>query len=247
MEPASPEARAISSRCGHSTSTGARPRNNGPGKSPFRPTPDWPTASLAAISAKRSAKVVEENGLTSTKSMVPADRVKHLAQGEGAGCRDVDVDLLIVGGLADRQFLQRHPLLIDALGIARVAAANNLVDEAPPCRKIVEVARGTQQQGIFQRSFEMAMRAFDRAVLVRHARIVAGRRHAVMAAQRLVARRQILLGVGAEIAERGREAVASVLLGDPAQRPQGVLQPFRKGYKTFAAEHDVGVFEAGEG
>ena len=68
-----------------------------------------------------------------------------------------------------------------------------------------------------------------------------------MAAERLVACRQILLGVGAEIAERGREAVASVLLGNPAQRPQGVLQPFRQCDKTFAAEHDVGVFEAGEG
>lgn len=123
---------------------------------------------------------------------------KHLAQREGAGCRNVDVDLLVVGGLADRQFFQRYPLLVDALGVARVAAANNLVDEAPPCRKIVEVARGTQQQGICQRSFEMAMRAFDRAVLVRHARIIAGRRHAVMAAERLLARRQILHGVGAE-------------------------------------------------
>ena len=68
-----------------------------------------------------------------------------------------------------------------------------------------------------------------------------------MAAERLIACRQILLGVGAEIAERGREAVASVLLGNPAQRPQGILQPFRKGDKTFATEHDVGVFEAGEG
>ena len=75
MEPASPEARAISSRCGHSTSTGARPRNNGPGKSPFRPIPDWPIASSMTISARRSASVVEENGFTSTKSMVPAIRV----------------------------------------------------------------------------------------------------------------------------------------------------------------------------
>src|ERR1700674_5509568 len=92
----------------------------------------------------------------------------------------------------------------------------------------------------------MAMRAFDRAVLMRHAGVVAGRRHAVMAAERLVACRQIFFGVGAEIAERGRKAVASVLLGNAAQRPQGVLQPLRKCYKTFAAEHDMGVFEAGE-
>ena len=91
------------------------------------------------------------------------------------------------------------------------------------------------------------MRAFDRTILVRYAGIVSGRRHAVVVAKRLVSCRQILFGVGAEIAERRREAVASVLLGNPAQRPQGILQPFRKRYKTFAAEHDMGVFEAGEG
>jgi len=68
-----------------------------------------------------------------------------------------------------------------------------------------------------------------------------------MAAERFIACRQILFGVGAEIAERGREAVASVLLGNPAQRPQGVLQSFRQCDKTFTAEHDVGVLEAGEG
>jgi hypothetical protein len=174
------------------------------------------------------------------------NRVKHLAQREGAGCRDIDVDLLIVGGLADRQLPQRYPLLVDALGVARVAAANDLVDEAPPCRKIVEVARGAQQQGVGERSFEMAMRAFDRAILVRHAGIVAGRRHAVVAAERLVACRQVRLGVGAEITEGCRKAVAPMLLGNPAQRPQGVLQPFRQRDKTFAAEHDMGVFEAGE-
>ena len=67
-----------------------------------------------------------------------------------------------------------------------------------------------------------------------------------MAAECLVACRQILFGVGAEIAERGGEAVASVLLGNPAQRPQGVLQPFRQCDNTFAAEHDMGVLKAGE-
>jgi len=96
------------------------------------------------------------------------DRVKHLAQREGAGRRDVDVDLLIVGSLADRQFLQRQPLLIDALCIARVAAANDLVDEAPPCQKIFEVARGTQQQGICQRSFEVC--AFQ-AIVITNSRL----------------------------------------------------------------------------
>ena len=93
----------------------------------------------------------------------------------------------------------------------------------------------------------MTVGALDRAVLVADAGIVAGRRHAVMGAERFVALRQILLGVGAQIAEGRREAVAAMLLGNAAQRPQGVLQPFRQRDKAFAAEHDMGVFEAGKG
>ena len=151
------------------------------------------------------------------------NRVEHLAQREGAGGRDIDVDLLIVGGLADRQLVQRHPLLVDTLGVAEVAAANDVVDEAPPCRKIVEVSRGAQQQSVGERSLEMAVGALDGAVLVADAGIVAGRRHAVMGAERFVALRQILLGVGVEITEGRRETVAAMLIGNAAQRPQGVL------------------------
>ena len=83
-------------------------------------------------------------------------------------------------------------------------------------------------------------------VLVADAWIVAGRRHAVMGAERLLARRQILLGVSAQITEGSREAVAAVLLGNAAERPQSVLQPFGQSDKAFAAEHDMGVFKARE-
>ena len=69
----------------------------------------------------------------------------------------------------------------------------------------------------------MAVGALDRAVLVADAWIVAGRRHAVMGAERFVALRQILLGVGAQITEGRRETVAAMLLGNAAQRPEGVL------------------------
>ena len=91
------------------------------------------------------------------------------------------------------------------------------------------------------------MGALDRAILVADAGIVAGRRHAVMGAECFVALRQILLGIGVEITEGRRETVAAMLLGNAAHRPQGVLEPFRQRDKTFAAEHDVGVFEAGKG
>ena len=44
-----------------------------------------------------------------------------------------------------------------------------------------------------------------------------------MGAERFVPLRQILPGVGVEIAEGRRETVAAMLLGNAAQRPQGVL------------------------
>ena len=85
------------------------------------------------------------------------NRVEHLAQDEGAGARDVDMDLLVVSGLAERQFFQRQPLLVDPLGVAGVAAADDLVDEAPPCRQRLEVARGAQQQRVGELALEMAV------------------------------------------------------------------------------------------
>ncbi len=60
------------------------------------------------------------------------DRIEHLAQREGAGTRDVDEDLLVVRRLALRQAVQRRALPVDALGVARVAARDDLVDEAAP-------------------------------------------------------------------------------------------------------------------
>src|SRR5258707_5007326 len=57
---------------------------------------------------------------------------------------------------------------------------------------------------------------------------LAARRHAVMGAQFLVAPRQVVLGVAIEVTERRRQAVAAVLFRHPAQRPQRVLQAFRR-------------------
>ena len=68
-----------------------------------------------------------------------------------------------------------------------------------------------------------------------------------MRAERFIAPRQIFLRIGIEIAEGGGQAVAAMLLGNAAERPQGVLQSFRQRDETLAAEHHAGVFEAGEG
>ena len=68
-----------------------------------------------------------------------------------------------------------------------------------------------------------------------------------MGAQRLVAPGQILARVAVEIAEGGREAVAAMLLRRAAERPQRVLQTLGQCHEALAAEHDMGMLEAGEG
>ena len=55
------------------------------------------------------------------------------------------------------------------LRVAGVAAADDLVDEAAIGSQVVEVARPAQQQRVVDGPLEMAVRAFDRAVLVRDA------------------------------------------------------------------------------
>src|SRR3984893_14365061 len=85
------------------------------------------------------------------------------------------------------QRLQRRALDIQALAVASIAPADDLVDEAVVGLERVEIARAAQQQRVLDRPLQMAVRAFDRAVLVRQAPIVAGRLHAVMGAQGLVA------------------------------------------------------------
>ena len=67
-----------------------------------------------------------------------------------------------------------------------------LVDQAAIGIERVEIARPAQQQRVLDRPFQMAVRTFDRAVLMRQAPIVAGRLHAIMRAQRLVPARLIL-------------------------------------------------------
>jgi hypothetical protein len=109
-------------------------------------------------------------------------RIENLLEAEAAGRGNDDDRLLVIGRPARRQFFQGRTLEIEPLGVARVAPPNDLVEEAAISLQRGEIARAAQQQRILDCLLEMAMRAFDRSVLVRHAAIVAGRLHAVMRA-----------------------------------------------------------------
>lgn len=67
------------------------------------------------------------------------------------------------------------------------------------------------------------MRALNRTVLVGNALVVAGRRHPVVRAKLCVAPRLVLLGIGIEIAEGRRQAVAAMVKRRAAKEPESVL------------------------
>src|SRR5947209_13878737 len=63
----------------------------------------------------------------------------------------------------------------------------------------------------------------------------------------LVAPGLILPCIGVEVAEGGRETVASMLPWGAAERPQCVLQTLRQCHKALTTEHDVSMLPAREG
>ncbi len=66
------------------------------------------------------------------------------------------IGLLVIRSAARRQYLQRRALEIEPLAVARIAAADDLVDKAAIGVERVEVARSAQQRRILDRLLEMA-------------------------------------------------------------------------------------------
>jgi hypothetical protein len=88
----------------------------------------------------------------------------------------------MVRGSPVGQLAQIGAFDIDALCIAGVATTDDLIDKAAVVGQIVEIAGASQQKRVLDGALEMAVRPLDGAVLMGDAGIVAGRRHAVMAA-----------------------------------------------------------------
>lgn len=84
--------------------------------------------------------IVVETHAQAVADQARGDGVEHLAQREAAGRGDAHGDLFVVGRATVRQFLQFGAFDIDALGVARIHAADDLVDEAAVEAQIVELA-----------------------------------------------------------------------------------------------------------
>ena len=93
----------------------------------------------------------------------------------------------------------------------------------------------------FYHPLHLTMGRIDRAILMRDTAIVAGGRHAVVAAQRIVSDGPVLLDLRGGVAESGREAVAAILARCAADCPERVLQSRSQRHEALATKKEVGV------
>jgi hypothetical protein len=173
--------------------------------------------------------------------------VEDFAQDEAAAGGHQYGGLVMVGGTPRRQRAKLGALEFDELVAPCVAATDEVGDPVAIGVEAVEVGAAAQHQCLGDGALKVAVLALDRAILVRHAEVVAGRLHAIMGTQGLVAPGLILSGIAVEITERGREAVGAMLGRGAAERPQGVLQATGQGREALAAQHRLGMLPAGIG
>src|SRR6185369_10687790 len=138
--------------------------------------------------------VVVDVNIETVTDQARRNAVEDAPQDEAAARGHQDAGLLIVAGSSGGEWLEDCSLDLDAFAVPGVAPPDHLVNEAAVGSEIREVARAAQQELVAKHILEVPMGAFDRAVLVRHAAIVARRRHGVMGAQLLVASCEVLLG-----------------------------------------------------
>ena len=136
---------------------------------------------------------------------------------------------------------------INAFAMGGIATADDLVDKGAVRSEIIEICGAPHQQGIMNGVLKMTVGAFDGAVLMGDAFIVACRRHSIMGAKLVVSVCKINLGIGVKVTEGRRQAVASMIKRRVTHRSKGILKPFSQRDKAFSAENDVGMFEAGPG
>ena len=141
-----------------------------------------------------------------------------------------------------RQRQQRLELDTDRVTPARVLARNKFLQQGLVGSEVGEVARAAQLQRLLETGLQMAVRRFHRAVLVADAGIVAGRIHAVVAAELGIACRLVVLA-GQVPVGRGK-SIGTMRARHPTQLPQRLLQPLGERREALAAADRFDVLPA---
>lgn len=158
-------------------------------------------------------------------------RVDDLAHLDRAGAPHPHREQLVVGKAIGRQRTKRLQFLFVAplpRGIERV---EHLSDQLAVFSGFLEIAAAAQDQLLLQPTFQMAMGCLDDAVLMGHATVIAAGAQAVVAAERLVAGRDVEGVAAVTVAAGGRQAISAQFFGHPTAGSQGVLKPSERATK----------------
>ena len=143
-----------------------------------------------------------------------------------------------------RQRFQCLAFFSEDAGPRVVAPRHELPEESHVFILAGEVATATQTQRLIKPRFQMTMRRFDVAVLVRLADVDAVTAHAIVSQQPLVLGREFL--VTGKVVHRRRKAVATNSPGHAARTVQGVLKTRRQRFERLRVT-EVDVFPVGIG
>jgi hypothetical protein len=189
--------------------------------------------------------VVVEVHFEAASDQARGNGVEDAAHANGARARYAGGCDREVGGAVARQRGERLELDGDGSRAACILAGDRLGEEGLIGREIGEVVRAAELNRFLDRTLEMAMRCFDRAILVGNAGIVAGRLDAIVATELGVAP-GLILTVG-EVAVGGRQPVGAVLARAPAELPERFLQTFGQGGEALAALNGANMLPVREG
>src|ERR1700709_2719590 len=121
--------------------------------------------------------------------------------------------LVVIGRSSGRQRVQGRGFQAHHLAAPGIATTDEVGDPGAVGVETSEVGASPEQKSLGNTTLEMPMLALHRTPLMRHTGVVAGRRHAVMDTEGLVAPCLIETRIVIEVAEGGGQAVRTMFGG----------------------------------
>lgn len=138
-----------------------------------------------------------------------------------------------------RQLAKDLSFLVEPVSPPLIALVDERLEEGSVVFACREIAASSQQQGLVDQGFQVAVRRFDVSILMGLANIDPLRFDAIVLQQVAIPRSE--LAVIGKIVDRGAEAVATMPARHAAHLPQRVLQPATEGFKGLGEANGNGL------